>query len=587
MCVSCADDDRMTLEAALPIPVILPICGAVVAPLATRLHRRAPLYLAIVAVVGGLAVLGVVAARVYGGHGRLVAHFLSNEHPEHGRVLGIAFVADPFGMTFALLVLAVGTILLVSLLSELGDLGRRELGALAALVQLLLAALVGSALSADAVNLFVWFEVAGLASFGLTGFFLERPIALEAAFKNLVLTSIAGFVVFAGAGVLYRTTGALDFGQLHNMVPVRPSHAQLLAIALLVGGFATKAGLVPFHGWLPDAHTPVPGAISALFSALMVGLGVIALARTRLLLFPDLTHLPGMLTAVGIVSAVIGAALALVQDDLKRLLAWDTVSQTGILVAGFAGRTDEGVAGAVYHLVNHALFKSLLFLCAGAVVHSTGLTRLSELGGLVRRRPFLTTGFVIGCAAISGVPPLNGYASLELIHSGLEDQPVAYAGALLAQVITVAALSRAAWLGFLRPRRENYEQLTRPHAGMRISWTLLAAGCIAFGVLPAVFVPHVVAPAASILLHPATYAAAALGQVSAVPHLAIELKYLDPATLAMALGEVLVGIGVAYGAIRRGAKVLDPLRRIHTGSVNDYATFQVVGIVVTAAVLLW
>jgi multicomponent Na+:H+ antiporter subunit D len=229
----------------------------------------------------------------------------------------------------------------------------------------------------------------------------------------------------------------------------------------------------------------------------------------------------------------------------------------------------------------------LLFLCAGAIVHSTGLTRLSELGGLVRRRPLLTAGFVIGCAAISGVPPLNGYASLELIHSGLEHQPVAYAGALLAQVVTVAALSRAAWLGFLRPRSENYEQLTRTHPGMRISWSLLAAGCIVFGVLPAVFVPHVVAPAASILLHPANYAAAALGHVSAVPNLAIELKYLDPATVATALGEVVLGIAVAYVAIRRGAKVLDPLRRIHTGSVNDYATFQVVGIVVTAAVLLW
>lgn len=577
----------MTLDAALPVPVIVPVIGAVIAPLAARVHRRAPLYLALLAVLGALVVVSVVAGRVLSGDGRLAVHFLSGEHPRHGRVLGIAFVADPFGTTFALLVLAVGAILLTSLLSEFGDLGQKELGALAALVQLLLAALVGSALAADAVNLFVWFEVAGLASFGLTGFFLERPIALEAAFKNLVLTSIAGFAVFVGAGVLYRTTGALDFGQLHNAVPVQPSHAQLLAIAVLVAGFATKAGLVPFHGWLADAHTPVPGAISALFSALMVGLGVVALARVRLLLFPHLANLPGLLMTIGIVSAVVGAALALVQDDLKRLLAWDTVSQTGILVAGFASQTADGVAGAVYHLVNHALFKSLLFLCAGAVVHSTGLTRLSEMGGLIRRRPFLTAGFVLGCAAISGVPPLNGYASLGLIHSGLEDEPVAFAGALLAQVVTVAALSRAAWLGFLRPRRKEYERLTGVHTGMRLSWALLGTGCIAFGVLPAVFVPHAVAPAASILLHPAVYAAAALGQVAAVPHIGIELNYLDPATLAMALGEVVAGVAVAAVAVRRGARLLEPLRRIHTGSVNDYATFQAVGIVVAAAVLFW
>jgi multicomponent Na+:H+ antiporter subunit D len=578
----------MTLAALLPVPVVLPIIGAIAAPLSARVHRRAPLYIAIAVVLGALAVLCVIAARVFSGDGRIVVHFLSSERPHRGQVLGIAFVADPFGVVFALLVVAVGAVLLLSLLSEFGDLGRRELGALAALVLLLLGALVGSAFAADTVNLFVWFEVAGLASFGLTGFFLERPIALEAAFKNLVLTSIAGFMVFVGAGLLYRTTGALNFGQLHDVVPVEPTRAQLVAVALVVAGFATKAGLTPFHGWLPDAHTPVPGAISALFSALMVGLGVVALARVRLVLFPALAHLPGLLMCVGLASAVIGAGLALVQDDLKRLLAWDTVSQTGILVAGFASRTVDGVAGGVYHLVNHALFKSLLFLCAGAVVHSTGLTRLSEMGGLARRRPLLTGGFVLGCAAISGVPPLNGYASLELIHSGLEHEPVAYAAALLAQVITVAALARAAWLGFLRPRREEYERLTRPHAGMRVSWLLLGAGCVAFGVASAAFVPQVVAPAASILLHPAIFSAAALNHPSAVPHLAVDLKYLDPATLGTAFGEILIGIVAAAVVVRRGApKLLRLLRSVHTGSVNDYATFQAAGLVIAAAVLIW
>lgn len=577
----------MTLEAVLPVPVIVPAVGAMIAPLAARLHRRAPLYVALVAVLGALGVMCAVASRVLGSDGRLVVEFLSNERPRHGQALGIAFVADPFGTTFALLVLSIGAILVLSLLSELGELGSKELGALAALVQLLLAALVGSALSADTVNLFVWLEVAGLASFGLTGFFLERPIAVEAAFKNLVLTSIAGFAVFAGAGVLYRTSGALNFGQLYHAVPTLPSRAQLVAIALLLAGFATKAGLMPFHGWLPDAHTPVPGAVSALFSALMVGLGVVALARLRLLLFPDLAHLAGLLTAVGIVSAVLGAALALVQDDLKRLLAWDTVSQTGILVAGFASATDEGVAGSVYHLVNHALFKSLLFLCAGAVVHSTGYTKLSELGGLARRRPLLVGGFVVGCAAISGVPPLNGYASLELIHAGLEHEPVAYAGALLAQIITVAALARAAWLGFLRPRREPYEHLSRPHAGMRLSWLLLAASCVAFGVAPALFVPEVVAPAASVLQDAPRYAAAALGHVSAVPQLTVPLSYTEPGTIALALAEVLVGLLIATLVIRRGTvRVLEPLRRIHTGIVNDYALLQAAGLVVVAVTLL-
>src|SRR5205807_10125743 len=121
----------------------------------------------------------------------------------------------------------------------------------ACLFQLLVAALIGAALTADLFNLFVWFEVAALASYGLTGFFLERPIALEAAFKILVLTTIAGFAIFIGAGLLYSGHGALNLGQLHDAIAAHAGTADLVALGLLVSGFATKAGLVPFHGWLP------------------------------------------------------------------------------------------------------------------------------------------------------------------------------------------------------------------------------------------------------------------------------------------------------------------------------------------------
>jgi multicomponent Na+:H+ antiporter subunit D len=387
--------------------------------------------------------------------------------------------------------------------------------------------------------------------------------------------------------MLYTTSGALNLGQLHDVVPVHPSRAQLLAIALLVAGFATKAGIAPFHGWLPDAHTPVPGAVSALFSALMVGLGVVALARIGLLVFPDTHALLALLTVLGIMSALLGAALALVQDDLKRLLAWDTVSQTGILVAGFASRTDAGVAGAVYHLVNHALFKALLFLCAGAVVHSTGKTMLSEMGGLTRRRPLLTIGFVVGSAAIAGVPPLNGYASVGLIHDGLVHEPAAYAGALIAQALTVAALARAAYLGFLRRRREPYEHLEPSRAGMRISLIVLAAGCVAFGVGAFAFVPEVAAPAASLLLHPATYASSVLGSGGTVPAMDLTFEYTKLSTMATAAGELVVGLLLAVFVVRRGEpRVMTPLRRIHTGSVNDYATFVAIGLAVVSFVLM-
>lgn len=573
----------------LPLPVVIPLIGAVLAPLAARRAGRAPLVVAVTSLSASLVLLAGIATRVFAGTGHLVTHFLSNEHPVRAAALGIALVCDPFGLTFAVLATCVGVVLVVSALSELGHLGRRELGGLACLVQLLLAALVGAALTADTVNLFVWFEVAALASYGLTGFFLERPIALEAAFKNLVLTSIAGFSVFVGAAMLYASTGALNFGQLHTALGAGAGRATLLAIALLVAGFATKAGLVPFHTWLPDTHTPVPGAVSALFSALMVDLGVVALARIRLQLFPGLPSLPTLLTGLGVASALLGAAMALLQDDLKRLLAWDTVAQTGVLMAGFASRTADGVAGAVYHLVNHGLFKVLLFLCAGVIVHSTGVTKLCDMGGLARRRPLLTAAFTVGVLSIAGLPPLNGYASLGLIHKGLSTQPIALGCALLAQVLTVAALGRAAYLGFYRRRNRSYEHLEPLRPGMKVSLSLLSVGCVAFGALAVPFVRHVAGPASAGLLDPAGYAAGALGSAVTLPAADVSFDYFAPETLGIIAIELIVGLALLTLALRGDgmSRRLVWLRRVHTGNINDYAAIAAVGmIVVTCALML-
>jgi multicomponent Na+:H+ antiporter subunit D len=578
----------MTLASLLPLPVVLPISGAIAAPLVARVHHRLPLAVGLLAMLGSLGVLLAEAARVYSDHGRIVTHFFSNEKPQHGKVLGIAFAADPFGMTFALLTAVIGAVLLLAALSELGELGEKELGGLACLIQLLLAALIGAALTGDAVNLFVWFEVAALSSYGLTGFFLERPIAVEAAFKNAIMTSTAGFLVFVGAAMLYTSSGALNLGQLHDAVPATPNRAQLFAIALLVAGFATKAGLIPFHGWLPDTHTPVPGAVSALFSALMVNLGIVALARFGLQVFPDVHALLDLLTGLGLASAVVGALLTLVQDDLKRLLAWDTVSQMGVLTAGFASRTDEGVAGAVYHLVSHGFFKALLFLCAGFVVHATGVTGLSQMGGLARARPLLTGAFTVAGLAIAGLPPLSGYASLGLIHDGLEHNPVAFGFALLAQVLTVAALGRAAYLGFYRRRSEPYEHLEPARTGMRVSFLVLAGACVAFGALAEIFVEHVASPAASSLLHPATYASAALSSGGTVPDLGVTFDFFDPKTLLLSAVEILIGLALLVFVLRsdRPARLLRPLRAVHTGSVNDYVAYSAIGLATAAYVLL-
>jgi multicomponent Na+:H+ antiporter subunit D len=579
------------IASLLPLPVVIPIGGAVAAPLVARIHRRLPLVVSTIALLSATVALAIIASRAYQGDGLVLSHFLGHWGPVNGRALGIALAADPFGMAFALVSAALGTLLVVSALSELAELGPRELGSFACLVQLLIAALIGSALTADMINLFVWFEVAALSSYGLVGFFLERPIALEASFKMLVLTSIAGFAIFIGSSLLYADYGALNFGQLHIMLSDHIGTAALLALALLVTGFGTKAGIVPFHAWLPDAHSPAPGAVSALFSALMVDLGVVAIARIVFQVYGTGTDRPllGLLTGLGIASALLGAVLALAQDDVKRLLAWDTVSQMGILIVGFATATAAGIAGATYHLINHALFKALLFLCAGAVVHATGETSLSRMGGLARRRPLLTAAFTIGVLAIAGVPPMNGYASLGLLHEGVHESGGVglEAATVLAQVITVAALGRAAYLGFYRRRKGAYEHLEPLRWGMRIVLIVLGASCVAFGALPGLVIDHVAIPAAAELLHPASYTAGILNGSTALPHVSVSFSYLGLSHVLVAVLTVVLGIALAVRYVRRGEPtVVRLLRVVHNGSVNDYAAFLTAGFL-TAVVVLW
>jgi multicomponent Na+:H+ antiporter subunit D len=576
------------LASLLPLAPALPLAGAAVVPLLARISGRLAVVVSLLTLVGSTVILALVAPRVFGG--TVVVHYVGGWTPVRGAALGIALAVDAWGLTFALAATGIGSVLLLYTLSELGTLGPRELGGMACLFLLLDAALVGVALTADLVNLFVWFEVAAIASYALTGFFLERPLALEAAFKILVLTNIAAFAVFIGASLVYADRGALNLGQAHLALG-HPDAVALIALALLVAGMATKAGLVPFHAWLPDAHTAAPGPVSALFSGLMVNLGIVAIGRLCLQVFDPHTARPvlGLLMVLGLVSAVGGAVFALLQDDLKRLLAYDTISQMGVLAVGLATGTATGVAGAAYHLVGHALFKSLLFLCAGAIVHGTGVTALSEMGGLARRTPWLAAAFLLGVAAIAGVPPLNGYVSVGLIHQALEDegQWVPFALMLVAQAVTVAALGKAGWQAFLRPREHDYDHDEPLRAGMATAMVTLGGACVVLGVAPTFVLHHVAGPAAGGLLDARHYATAVLAGGGRVAAPRIRFHYLSPTELAAVAATLVAALPLARLALRRGgAPLVDRVRSIQTGSVNDYAAYQVIGLVVTAAVLV-
>ena len=246
----------------------------------------------------------------------------------------------------------------------------------------------------------------------------EKPESRKAAIFYLVMTQFSTLFILLGSLVLYHLSGTLDIGPAASLAP---SAASFIFIAFFIG-FGTKAGVIPFHKWLPHAHSAAPSNVSALMSGVMIKVAIYGLARLILdVLEPQLSWGIALLV-FGTVSAVLGVIYALKEHDLKKLLAYHSIENIGIIVTGLGlfiifdhyeleTLASLSLVGALFHTLNHAIFKSLLFMTAGSVINATGTRNIEEMGGLARRMPGTAIIFLIGAAAISALPPLNGFAS--------------------------------------------------------------------------------------------------------------------------------------------------------------------------------
>jgi len=373
----------------------------------------------------------------------------------------------------------------------------------------------------DAVLFLMAWEVMALTSFFLVMFEGERAETVEAGWTYLIATHLgtafllAMFVLLSGSGA------SMDFTRLQAASPAAAGACFLLALV----GFGTKAGFVPLHVWLPQAHPAAPSHVSAVMSGVMIKTGIYGLLRALTFLGPPELWWGWTLVGIGAVSGILGVLLALAQHDLKRLLAYHSVENIGIITLGIGlglvGITSGdpamaalGMLGGILHVLNHAVFKGLLFLGAGSILHATGSRNIEQLGGLIRRMGTTGATFLIGSAAISGLPPLNGFVSEFLIYAGafgsLAGRPGAGAAALPALIVILAlamigglaaaCFAKAFGIAFLgEPRSGPAEGAHEAPIGMRLPMIVLAALCVGIGVLGALAVTAA-APAAAVLL---------------------------------------------------------------------------------------
>ena len=600
-------------------------------------NRTARNILALLSITASLAfILALVKPVMW--NGEIIAYWMGGRVPVGGYAIGIALEVDALSLFFALLVsTAVFVSGVYSIQYMRHDDNEREYYTL---FLMLGGGVMGLVLSGDLFNMFIMVEILTFAAVALTAFRNTARGALEAAFKYLVVGSIGSTCILVGTSMLYAQAHTLNLAQLAQVIPGNLNTATKVAFALLFVGFGTKAFIVPFHPLAADAHGAAPASISVMISGVLTKSGIYGIIRLTYFLFQtmNLGTMQFLLVFIGSLSMFICVTMALAQHDFKRLLAFHSISQIGYVLTAVGLCTALGVSAGLYHAMNHTLFKGLLFLAAGAVLHETGTTDLGKLGGLSKKMPHTTVLFLIGAFSISGIPPFNGFASKWMIYQATYQKAVESGNigfllvtiiALVTSVLTLASfvkVSQSVFFGQLPKELENVKEVS---FGMRLAMGIFALLCVLTGLFPNLVTTYITEPAARAVFSVAQYISAmgfdasgvaAEGAVS-FAHMGVwePISWLLILCIAL-LSVTIVAVASKYDKVsqRSGEAVdskyelfyggeaqefsqvgggdlfwgfkhnwrgyFDVMHRLHSGVVNDYALWAVVDL---ALVLLF
>src|ERR1022692_1163380 len=383
-----------------------------------RAPRRARIGAFSFALAGAL--LEIVAAIGALAHGSVTAWNLPSGVPLFSWTIRVNALSAYFNLTLGILAAAV-SIYSFGYVRQME--GRRNIGVLGCFYNILLLSLTLVFVAGNAFFFLVAWEIMALAAWGLVSFEHEKERTRRAGMLFLIMSHAGSGLLLVAFLILARASGSLDFATFHHVASALPAWQQGVVFLLFFLGFGVKAGVVPLHVWLPEAHPVAPSNISALMSGIVIKTGIYGMALVFFDFFDTPPAWAGILVlSAGVVSALLGVLYALMEHDLKRLLAYHSIENIGIILMGFGSAllfrsyghpqlAALALIAGLFHTLNHGVFKCLLFLGAGGVLHATHTRNMEELGGLIRRMPSTALYFLIGAIAISGLPPLNGFVS--------------------------------------------------------------------------------------------------------------------------------------------------------------------------------
>lgn len=511
----------------LPVIIVcIPLLSAFIIPIVNKISKILRDIVTFIATLTNFILCLLLASHIY--QNGPLAYVLGGSKTSllmpSGKSIPIRIILNIDGLNI-LLALVFSLIALAIILYSLSFINKTEkLRKFYSLFMLSLAGILGLLFTADLFNLFVFFEIMSIASAGLIIYYRKEYEAPESAFKYLVISTLAALFILFGVGILYGQYASLNIAYLSKIIQY--TLIDKIALTFLLTGFAMKCGAVPLHMWVPDAYSRTPGPVTPLF-VIISQTGIYAAVRTTFTLFGiklNTISIGWIIIILGILSMVIGVLMALPQKDIKRLMAYHAISQTGYMLLGLGvglaalANTHSlnsfgitAINGGIFHIINHALYKGLLFLTAAAIFYRIGTRNLNNMSGLAHYMPLTSIFFIIGAFAISGIPPFNGFSSKFLIYESVfKFNPLLSIIAIVVSILTLASFMKVFCSAFLGPKTEENKDVKEVPVGMALGMTVLALLIIVIGLFPGFVLEKFIQPATNALINQANYIGAIL-----------------------------------------------------------------------------